>query len=97
MKKPYGCHEAEPDGLLTVRAIIPHLCEAAYGKGASNETACMRCASGCAYGKRLLDLLGLERKAHRERDMIKALMMTPSARPTLRHRTGERGNRMCTE
>lgn len=52
MNKAYGCHEAEPDKLLTVRAIIPHLCAAAYGKGALNETACMRCASGCAYGKR---------------------------------------------
>lgn len=97
MKKPYDCHEAEPDKLLTVREVMPHLCEDACWRGALNETACMVCSTGCAYGKRLLDLIGL-RYADAGKDSVLKQMLSPSvARPTLRHRTGERGSRRCSE
>lgn len=85
MKATYERHELEAHRIRTVEGIRPHLCDAARGHGRAKHQECMACETGCAYGDRLLELLGIEVPKHETSDM-KEFMRSGQALPTLHQR-----------
>ena len=86
MKATYERHELEAHRIRTVEGIRPHLCDAARGRGSKvKPDECVACETGCAYGDKLLELLGLEVPKH-ETSGMKEFMRSGQALPTLHQR-----------
>lgn len=85
MRGAYDSHELEPQLIQTVDSLKRHLCADAVRRGRVVPDSCRECESGCAYGKRLFELLGLQQPSW-EQPKLKEFMRQEKAAPTLRKR-----------
>lgn len=89
MKQAYERHELEAHRINTVKTLRPHLCDAARGHGKPKPDECLVCETGCAYGDRLLELMGFQVPKHKT-SASQELMRQGEALPTLRQRMKKR-------
>lgn len=89
MKQAYERHELEAYRINTVKTLRPHLCDEARGHGRVKPGECLVCETGCAYGDRLLELLGFG-VPKREGSDMKEFMRSGEALPPLHQRIENR-------